>query len=353
MGGKHYTCSVSGLATDRINRFTYPAVPLSAETKAFQRYYLLKRLGLNISRVNLLAIVILSGGKCKLSTCTTRYLVAMTMADLLVIITEITMIWIINYYFLGSFRNITHVCSVIGVLSCAAADCSVCFTVTFSFDRFIAICCQKLKTKYCPEKVAVVVLATTCLLLCSKNVPFYFIFESREIIDIISRLCYPKKSYFTEPGWMAFACFDNVLTPLLPYVLILSFNSLTVKQVLVASQVRKGLTSHSKAENCSDAEMVSRRKSVILLFTLSGSFILLCLVIVIEFLYHIISGKEPGYYINSEYIFEHVGDMLRNLSCCSNTFIFGATQSKFREQFKSVVKYPVTSIVQLINKQNN
>ncbi|XP_067913713.1 probable G-protein coupled receptor 139 [Heterodontus francisci] len=303
--------------------------------------------------VNLLAIVILSRGKCGLSTCTTRYLVSMAIADLMVIITEVVLYRTIYYYFPGSFLDITPVCSVNVVLLCAATDCSVWFTVTFSFDRFVAICCQKLKTKYCTEKTATVILATTCILLCLENVPMYFALEPGEIINNAPWLCYPKSSYFTEPGWVGFDWFDKVLTPLLPFALILLLNALTVRHILVASRVRKGLRGQSKGENRSDPEMESRRKSVILLFTISGSFILLWLVYVMDFIYHNIPGTDNGDYNNSKFIFRRVGLMLMNLSCCTNTFIYGATQSKFREQLKSAVKYPVTSFIQLMNKQNN
>ncbi|XP_067913860.1 probable G-protein coupled receptor 139 [Heterodontus francisci] len=303
--------------------------------------------------VNLLAIVILSRGKCGLSTCTTRYLVAMATADLLVIITEV-ILWRISYYYLmESFLYVTPVCSVNVVLRHAVIDCSVWFTVTFTFDRFVIICCQKLKTKYCTKKTAAVVLATTCILHCLKNIPFYFVYEPLMIIDNVVWLCYPIPSYFTEPGWMGFNRFDKVLTPLLPFALILLLNALTVRHILMASRVRKGLRGQSKGENHSDPEMESRRKSVILLFTISGSFILLWLVYVIHFLYYNITGTDPGDYSDFQYIFEHVGYPLRNLSCCTNTFIYGLTQSKFREQVKIAVKYPVTSIIQLMNKQNN
>ncbi|XP_038654756.1 uncharacterized protein LOC119966865 isoform X2 [Scyliorhinus canicula] len=50
-------------------------------------------------KVNGVAIVILSHGNIGLSTCTTRYLLAMAMADLLVIITEVIFNRINSYYF--------------------------------------------------------------------------------------------------------------------------------------------------------------------------------------------------------------------------------------------------------------
>ncbi|XP_067865083.1 probable G-protein coupled receptor 139 [Heterodontus francisci] len=298
--------------------------------------------------VNLLAIVILSRGKCGLSTCTTRYLVAMAMADLLVIITDVILWRFKDDYFPWTFLDITPVCSVIIVLSRVATDCSVWFTVTFTFDRFVAICCQKLKTKYCTAKTAAVVLTTTCILLCFKNIPFYFTYEPGWITDNVPWGCYNKLNYFTEPGWVGFDWFDTVLTPLLPFALILLLNTLTVRHILVASRVRKGLRGQSKGKNHSDPELESRRKSVILLFSISGSFILLWLVFVVQFLHYIFEGAILTF---SVYVFQKVGSMLRLLSCCTNTFIYGVTQSRFREQFKSMVKYPVASIIQLINKQ--
>ncbi|XP_067866987.1 probable G-protein coupled receptor 139 [Heterodontus francisci] len=294
---------------------------------------------------NLMAILILSLGKCGLSTCTTRYLVAMVAADLLVIITEVILNQINYYYFPLCFLDITPVCSIRTVVLRAATDCSVWFTVTFTFDRFVAICCQKLKSKYCTKKTAAVVLATTCIVLCLKNIPFYFAHEPGWITDSVPWLCNSKPSYYTEPGWVGFNWFDTVLNPLLPFALILLLNALTVRHILVASRVRKGLRGHSKGENRSDPEMESRRKSMILLFTISGNFILLWSVYVLYFF-------NVAYHFDDDsfYIFEQVGFMLLNLSCCTNTFIYGVTQSKFREQFKNVVKYPVTSILQLVNK---
>ncbi|XP_048381316.2 probable G-protein coupled receptor 139 [Stegostoma tigrinum] len=115
--------------------------------------------------VNLLAIMILSRGNCGLSSCTTCYLVAMAASDLIVLISEVILRQINAYYFPLSFLDITPVCSIIYVSSTAATSCSVWFTVTFSFDRFVTICCQKLKTKYCTKRNAVVVLSTTCTVM--------------------------------------------------------------------------------------------------------------------------------------------------------------------------------------------
>ncbi|XP_038657047.1 probable G-protein coupled receptor 139 [Scyliorhinus canicula] len=293
-----------------------------------------------------MAIVILSRGNSGLSTCTTQYLVAMATADLLVIITEVITRRINVSYFQLTFLWITSVCKVQYVLNRAALDCSVWFTVAFTFDRFVAICWQKLKCKYCTKKTAEVVLATTGSLLCLKSIPMYFRFEPAKIIDNVPMRCVNKPSYFTDPRWIGFRMFEKALSPLIPFGLILLFNALTVRHILVTSRVRKALRGQSKGENQSDPEMESRRKSIVLLFSISGSFILLWSVYLLCFF-----GAADGLDDDSYYTFGRIGNTLRNLSCCTNTFIYVVTQSQFRDQLKSAVKYPVTSIINLINKR--
>ncbi|XP_059814105.1 probable G-protein coupled receptor 139 isoform X2 [Hypanus sabinus] len=299
--------------------------------------------------VNLLAIVILSRGKCGLSTCTTRYLVAMAAADLLSVFTEIIFLKSVGITLPVEFSGHHPCVQSYRVLRFTATQCSVWFTVTFTVDRFVAICCQKLKTKYCTGKTAAVVLTTTGVLTCLRNVPRYFTREPKVIIDNVPWFCMIKDNVFTDPGWVVYNWLDTVLTPFLPFVMILLLNALTVRHILVGSRVRKGLKGQSKGENRSDPEMENRRRSVVLLFTLSGSFILLWMTLVVNFMYYYVSGK--GYNFNdSEWIFTYAGVLLRNFSCCTNTFIYAVTQSKFRAQVISALKYPVTSVLQFLNK---
>ncbi|XP_069771378.1 probable G-protein coupled receptor 139 [Narcine bancroftii] len=299
--------------------------------------------------VNFVAIVILSRGKCGLSTCTSRYLVAMVTADLMVIITEVILSRIKFHYFPMCFLHITPVCSVLLVLTRAATDCSVWFTVSFTVDRFVAICCLKLKAKYCTGRTAALVLATTGVLLFTKNVPFYFFYEPLELIDNVAWFCQVKLSIYTDPGWNGFHWFDKCLNPFLPFIIILLFNGLTIRFVFVASRVRKGLIGLSKAENRSDPRMEGRRRSMVLLFTISGSFLSLWMTNVLQFAYYRVAGIG-GNENESQRVFNFVGYLLRTLSCCTNTFIYATTQSKFREELKSALKYIVCAVVRFIQK---
>ncbi|XP_067865228.1 probable G-protein coupled receptor 139 [Heterodontus francisci] len=298
-----------------------------------------------------MTIVILYRGKCGLSRCITRYLVAMAAADLLVVFNDVILNRINEYYFPTTFLFLTPVCCFRYVLIRAATDISVWLTVAFTFDRFVTICYQKLRTKYCTEKMAAVVIGTVCLLFCFKNIPLYFTFEPYITIDNIPWGCNQKLQYYTLTAWVAFSWIGRCLTPLLPTFLILLLNALTVGHILTASRVRKRLRGSKNNEEYNDPEMENRRKSIILLFTISGNFILLWMTYVIVFLliqittfYYLTGFSDPMT------IADYTSFMLLLLSCCTNTCIYAVTQTKFREELKNVVKYPLSIILKLLKQ---
>ncbi|XP_067833709.1 probable G-protein coupled receptor 139 [Heptranchias perlo] len=297
--------------------------------------------------VNLLAIVILSRGKCGLSKCITRYLVAMATADLLVIVCNVILYRIAHLYWGDTFLFYTRVCRFILFLAPTATDSSVWLTVAFTFDRFVAISCQKLKTKYCTEKTSLVIIVTLSALFGLKNIPRPFVYVPYPYVTInnIPWGCLVSSQFYILPTWIAFSWIEQLLTPLLPFCLILLFNALTVRRILVASRARRSLRDLSNGENDKDPEMKNRRRSIVLLFAISGSFILLWMTTVVYFLYYRISGVfHRRSLFNPFATFEQAGILLQLLSSCTNTAIYTVTQSKFREELLNVIKYPFTLI---------
>ncbi|XP_067836157.1 probable G-protein coupled receptor 139 [Heptranchias perlo] len=298
--------------------------------------------------VNLVTIVILSRGKCGLSKCVTRYLVAMAAADLLVIITDVILRQIpIAYWSQFRFVRSIPVCNIHAVLLYAATDCSVWFTVTFTFDRFAAICCQKLKITYCTEKTAAVVIGTVTVLRCLKDTFWYFMYSSGYMLGNEPWFCAVTPSVMASRIWAVVEALHYILTPGVPFVLILLLNALTVRHILVVSKARRRLRVHSGWESPSDPEMKSRRKSIILLFVISGNFILLWGFFMVYSIWN--RMHYLGFY--SVYLHEFIqelGFMFQLLSCCTNTCIYAVTQTKFREQLKNAVKFPFVLIVKFI-----
>uniref|UniRef100_UPI00398EF95B probable G-protein coupled receptor 139 n=1 Tax=Pristiophorus japonicus TaxID=55135 RepID=UPI00398EF95B len=300
---------------------------------------------------NLLTIMILSRGNCGLSKCISVYMVAMATADLLVMIFNVIVYHICTYPFPHSFLSYTAVCKFIIYFCSTSLNMSVWFTVLFTVDRFVAISCQKFKTKYCRVRTAAAVITTLSVLIYFKSIPFLFAFTFERIINNIHWGCRSRIDFFTSPAGIGFLWMMSVSTTLIPFALIFLFNCLTVRRILVASRARRGLRGHS-SENQSDPEMENRRKSIILLFTVSGSFIVLWLTHIVSFLTTglIDIAHYRGDYTAPGYIAIETGSMLMYLSSCTNTCIYAATQTKFRDELKKVVKSPWTLILILVKK---
>ncbi|XP_067870060.1 G-protein coupled receptor 15-like [Heterodontus francisci] len=273
----------------------------------------------------------------------------MAVADLLVVIIDPILIWIVSNYFRDSFLRITPVCSLIIFLSAAATVVSVWLTVTFTFDRFVAICCGKLKTKYCTGKTAALIVGTVSVLGCLVSLPWFFTREQQAIIDNVPMGCATKLSFYISPAWAAFQLLHLILAPCAPFFLIFLLNVLTVRCILVSSKIRRGFRGHSNGQNHKDPEMENRRKSIILLFSISGSFMLLWVTWVLYNIYaRIADVRHYHSYTDPRFITDHTSKMLQLLSSCTNTCIYVVSQTKFRDELKHAVKYPLNLIVKLV-----
>uniref|UniRef100_A0A4W3GVL1 G-protein coupled receptors family 1 profile domain-containing protein n=1 Tax=Callorhinchus milii TaxID=7868 RepID=A0A4W3GVL1_CALMI len=245
---------------------------------------------------NLLAIVILSRGKCGLSICVTRYLVAMAMADLLVVVSDVILSQINYLYFPVGFLDLTPVCAFGSFLIATADDSSVWLTVAFTFDRFVIISCEKLKRQYCTQRTAALVIGIVWVLSCLSNIPWYFAYESILVIK-------------------------------------------NIPHIIVANRIRRHLLSQNQHVNNNDAETENRKKCIILLFTISGSFISLWMTYVVYVIYGQIAGYSYTDYNEPVYILYQSASMLQLLSCATNTCIYAVTQTKFRQEMRNMVAY--------------
>ncbi|XP_060706681.1 sex peptide receptor-like [Hemiscyllium ocellatum] len=267
----------------------------------------------------------------------------MAVADLSVMVFNIILYEIKDSYFPYSFFNYSPICCLNIALVMASIDCSVWLTVAFTFDRFVAICCQKLRTTYCTIKTTTVVIAVVCSLSSLHSVPAYFAVEPREFIDNVPWSCSVKASFYTLPIWMAYWWLDTILTPFVPFVLVIFFNTMTIKHILQANRIRCALRGKSGDQSCNDPEMEIRRKSIILLLAISGNFVILWIVTMVSYVSVQFTDEKllVADYNDPFTILEQSGYILRTLSCCTNTFIYAVSQRKFKEELKSMLKCPL------------
>ncbi|XP_059498668.1 probable G-protein coupled receptor 139 [Stegostoma tigrinum] len=297
--------------------------------------------------VNMIAIMILVRGKCGLSKCVTYYLVAMAAADLLVIIFDLILRQIpITYRDEFLFLLYIHLCNIHAVILYAATDCSVWFTVMFTFDRFVAICCQKLRNKHCTKKTACAILGTVTVMSCLKNIFWYFMYYNKYWLSNSPWFCRVPPNVSSSIVWTIVELMHYIITPFVPFILILLLNALTVRNIISANRARRRVLGHTPGASASDAEMLSRRKSMIMLFIISGNFIVLWVVFIADSILK--RFDYLGYPVPLPTFVREIGFMLQLLSCCTNTFIYAVTQRKFREELKNGIMFPITKVVQII-----
>ncbi|XP_078276435.1 putative G-protein coupled receptor 139 [Rhinoraja longicauda] len=297
--------------------------------------------------VNSVAIVILSRGKCGLSKCVTRYLVAMAAADLVIIMLDLVWRHIpMTYRDQFSFLWSVPVCNFHAVLLFANADCSVWFTVAFTFDRTVAICSQKLKLKYCTERIAAVVLLTVVLVSCLKNIFWFFMLTGEYNFHNDPFICRERPGVLESSIWAAVEFIHYLITPVAPFFLVMLFNVFTVRHIIIANRARRRLRGPSNGETPKDPGMDSRRKSIILLLAVSGNFILLWLAFMVHSIWNRVYWLGYRNKVPPE-IVQRTGFVLQHLSCCTNTGVYALAQTKFREQLGMALIYPITRLVRI------
>ncbi|XP_078075216.1 putative G-protein coupled receptor 139 [Mustelus asterias] len=287
-----------------------------------------------------MAIVVLSRGKCGLSKGITCYMITMAIADLLVCIFNVTLVGILLHHFPYSFLMYTSVCSFISFIEVSSVQLSVWSTTLFTLDRFVAICCPKLKLKYCTRRTAIVILAAVSVLSFVMNIPVYFRYEPYSVVANVQWGCRTVKGYVSSPAWIAYKWVANLSVPLLPFPLLLLLNILTVRHILMASRSRRALKAHGPGEGSSDLVLKSRRTTIVLLFSVSGSFMVLWMPIVILDLLFDFTEIPTLEGASSLHLAMRITLLIMYSSICTNTCIYILTQRRFREEILNMVKYP-------------
>ncbi|XP_072329397.1 probable G-protein coupled receptor 139 [Scyliorhinus torazame] len=296
---------------------------------------------------NLLTVVILYRGKCGLSKGITRYMAAMAVGDLMVLIFNVIVSQIVKYHFPGSLLSYTHACRLSAFMQGTSIQLSIWFTMSFTFDRFVAICCQKLKSTYCTARTATLVITTVFVLNICINIPMSFRYEPYYIVNEIQWGCRTITEYFTLPAWTAHKWITNLSSTLLPIPLLLLLNSLTARCILVASRARRALKGSSSGESSADPELKSRKTSIILLFAISGSFIALTAPITVIHMCVGVTQTVTFQGSNSLHLAVRTTVLLMCTSSCTNTCIYALTQRRFRAEIVNLAKYPHSLIVRL------
>ncbi|XP_051864867.1 vasopressin V2 receptor-like [Pristis pectinata] len=274
----------------------------------------------------------------------------MAVSDLSVIIINVVLYEILIYRLSHTFLHRTNFLLAIVYLMIVSLELSQWYTVAFTVDRYVTMCCQKFKTKYCRVKTVRILAAVILILLSLEHIPYLFVFQPLRIIGNTSWGIEFRLEAFNSPAYVAFTRLKSFQSLFCVFGLMFLFNGLTVRHILVSSKSRRGFQNQMN-ENRRDKKMESRRNSIILLFSVSGSFMLLWLpAIVTNFIAGLAMYSDRDY-TSPAYIAAQTGALLAHLSSCTNTYIYAATQTKFREELKTLLMSPWTFVLALAKKR--
>ncbi|KAM9320241.1 putative G-protein coupled receptor 139 [Gastrophryne carolinensis] len=287
---------------------------------------------------NILTIVIFWKRDCGLSPSCRCYMMAISIADTLVILHIVILEQILKYFTPEPFWSRAPWCMIRDVLSYGAYNSSVWLVVSFTTERFLSVWVLHLKAKICTRKCALYVIG--CVFTCSHllSIPYYWANESRQLNQNGSFICVYNiqlpEHYVESLVW-----FQNSLVYAVPYIIIFTLNGLILKQIVHSNKVHCDVQQDSRSIQRIIHKNKQKLKSVLLLVTISMTFTCLCTTrfvtqIIIKTMHYNITRQDYSQSIN---VAADIGTMLDLSNTAVNMYLYVCTQSRFRKEILQMV----------------
>ncbi|KAM5180743.1 putative G-protein coupled receptor 139 [Mantella aurantiaca] len=287
---------------------------------------------------NVLTLLIFWKRDCGLSSSCRCYMIAMSIADTMVII-HITILELILQYFTAEpFWSRAPWCMIRDVLNYGAYNSSVWLVVCFTIERFIAIRTLWRKSKLCTKKCTLWVICSVFILSHLFSTPYFWANESKLLNGTGSFKCVYKTNqtrlYVESLVW-----FQNTLVYILPSIIIFTLNAIVLRQICHSNQIHCEGQDGRSLRRCPTIRK-QRMKSVVLLVTVSLTFIYLCTTrfvtqIIIKTIHYEIERNDYNKNIN---VAADIGTMLDLTNTAVNMYLYACTQSRFRKELLQMLK---------------
>ncbi|XP_073325801.1 probable G-protein coupled receptor 139 [Pagrus major] len=290
------------------------------------------------SSANTITFLIILRRNCMLSKSSTFYLMAMSVADNLVLLFIVVLELSVKYHQQEPFWSYEPWCSLRDIFNYGAYNASTWLVVVFTVERFISIHTWKVKTKICTQRCAAWTITAVFLLSHLCAIP-YFWSNASVYTNNQTRCIYRPEApsrFIHTLVW-----FQTLQAYIFPFLIILTVNWLTLRLISLSNRVHITADLTSRVNKVMPLLRSRKRKSVVLLVTVSMSFVLLSVTRAITQIIlrttHMYTLDRNDYNIKIN-IAADAGTMLSLSNAAANMYLYVCTQSKFRQEFSACAR---------------
>ncbi|MCI4381144.1 hypothetical protein PGIGA_G00248240 [Pangasianodon gigas] len=286
---------------------------------------------------NVMSFVIFWRRKCMLSKSSTFYLMAISIADTAVLVFIVVLELSVKYLTVEPFWSQEPWCSLRDIFTYGASNTSTWLVVAFTAERFLSITTYSLRKHIGIPHGTLWTICIICALSHLLALPYYWAYVSVYSQDLQRWVCIYKPNA-TIQYTLTIVSMQTIVSHILPFVIIGVLNGLTLRQISLINRVHIICTSGQKVTPLLRSR---KRKSVVLLVTVSMTFVLLTITRSITQ----IILRTKGYALNRDdyslsiNVAADIGTMLSLSNAAINMYLYACTQTRFRQEVITCVKY--------------
>lgn len=302
-----------------------------------------------------------------LSRSSTYYLMAMAVADTGVLVSIVVLELVVKFHSVEPFWVRQPWCSVRDLFTYGVYNASTWLVVTFTAERFLAINTWSLKLRFCTPRSALWAIGSIFVLSHLVAVPHLWANASEYDQQLGRWRCVynaQAPTFFIH----LLVGFQTLLSYVLPFLIILTLNGFTLRQIAKCNRIwpvcEPPVSPGSPTPRLRPLSISlpplpllrsRRRKSVVLLVTVSMTFLLLSVVrAVTQFILRTTSSPEMerldyGLTLN---VAADLGTMLCLSNAAVNMYLYAATQTRFRQEVIACAKHGLSVMMSCLTPRS-